>query len=205
MKKIMKKIVFKICLLCMVMAWLMAECNIDLVGIISSHKKDDISRAISGVVGEGMVYKYREVSDERIVYEYLIQDNKDAELINKLVEAVNEVLEERSKKGKNSIIEVDLVKEDDGRIGAMGMVAFFSNEYGSDNNTKVTSYLSKMVIYGDRDFEKPEESCYMEISTYTSLKGIKSLSIDKTVAKKAREEGIDWYEIWPELEYYEEF
>lgn len=188
----------------MIAAWLMTGCNIYFVGL-SSPQKDDISRAISEAVGTGMTYDFRGVSDGRIVYEYLIQDDEDKELINKLVEAVNEVLEEQSKKGKNNIIVIRLMGKDDGGKYVFGTYASLSNEYGEYNNKKKTSYLSELIVYGDSGFMKTEESCYREISAYTSLKGIKSLWIDENLAEQAGKEGIDFYEIWPELEYYEEF
>ncbi len=34
----------------------------------------------------------------------------------------------------------------------------------------------------------------------TGIEGIKHLRIDSEMQKKAEEQGIDWYEIWPDLE-----
>lgn len=36
--------------------------------------------------------------------------------------------------------------------------------------------------------------------TYTGIEGIKYLRIDSEMQKRAEEQGIDWYEIWPDLE-----
>jgi hypothetical protein len=46
---------------------------------------------------------------------------------------------------------------------------------------------------------------WSELSNYTYFKGIRSLSLPSEVQKKADEEGIDWYSIWPDLEGIETF
>ena len=48
-----------------------------------------------------------------------------------------------------------------------------------------------------------DDSIYNKASTYINLPDIKSLVVEKKIDQSAEEEGIDWYEIWPDLEYYE--
>ena len=44
---------------------------------------------------------------------------------------------------------------------------------------------------------------YNKAVTYINLPDIKRLCISKEIAHDAEENGIDWYEIWPDLEYFE--
>lgn len=48
-------------------------------------------------------------------------------------------------------------------------------------------------------------SPFDKLSTYINLPDIKSLAVSKKIAQIAEEEGIDWYEIWPDLEHYRVF
>ncbi len=44
-----------------------------------------------------------------------------------------------------------------------------------------------------------------EVSTYINLPDIKNLTVTEKIVQFAEDEGIDWYEIWPDLEHYEVF
>ncbi|MBD5486269.1 MAG: hypothetical protein HDR18_12245 [Lachnospiraceae bacterium] len=46
-------------------------------------------------------------------------------------------------------------------------------------------------------------SPYSKASTCSTLSDIRRLCVIKEIAQDAEEEGIDWYEIWPDLEFYE--
>ena len=47
------------------------------------------------------------------------------------------------------------------------------------------------------------ETIYSHAETYLQLKNIKILVVTPEIDKNAKENGIDWYEVWPGLEYYE--
>ena len=44
---------------------------------------------------------------------------------------------------------------------------------------------------------------YNEVSTYEDLKDIKSLILEVDINERMEEGGVDWYEIWPDLEHYD--
>lgn len=202
----MKKIVFKICLLCMIVAWLMAECNINPFKFISSNKKDDISRAISEAVGEEVYYmgRSKEVEDgvEYIEYVYVLCEVEDERLLAEMVNAVNEELEKQSKKGKLKHINLH-VEEKMGCYGCYTGIAHFSNYKVSEGPFAHTKLVYADIHGSDVENRESDDSRYDDISMYTSIEGIKWLRIRAALAKQAKEKGIDWYEIWPELEYYE--
>ena len=50
--------------------------------------------------------------------------------------------------------------------------------------------------------ESPE-AIYNHAETYLQLKNVKTLVVTPEIDRDAKENGIDWYEAWPELESYE--
>uniref|UniRef100_A0A0N5ACX0 DUF3396 domain-containing protein n=1 Tax=Syphacia muris TaxID=451379 RepID=A0A0N5ACX0_9BILA len=47
------------------------------------------------------------------------------------------------------------------------------------------------------------EAIYNQAETYLQLKNVKALIVTPEIDKDAKENGIDWFEVWPELESYE--
>ena len=43
----------------------------------------------------------------------------------------------------------------------------------------------------------------VRVSVYENLKDIKALIREVDINESMEEEGVDWYEIWPDLEYYD--
>ena len=43
------------------------------------------------------------------------------------------------------------------------------------------------------------DSIWDDLSIYTSFKGVKYLTVTDVIQQKADEQGVDWYEYWPEL------
>ncbi len=50
--------------------------------------------------------------------------------------------------------------------------------------------------------ESPE-AIYNHADTYLQLKNVKTLVVTPKIDRDAKENGIDWFEVWPELEHYE--
>ena len=81
------------------------------------------------------------------------------------------------------------------------VVAFISNYIASDKEkTKQLDELEYLCIIGTHDSIYNETSPYNEPSTYFNIEGIKYLEISKKIAEIAEEQGVDWYEVFPELE-----
>ena len=70
--------------------------------------------------------------------------------------------------------------------------------YSNDNSEQADyeGFYALSISY----FMNSEEESFKDPQTYTGIEGIKHLRIDSEMQKKAEEQGIDWYEIWPDLE-----
>lgn len=215
----MKKRIFKICISILILlaavraalrrgtriATIMIGC---LIIVVQSHEKkyepdDIISEAIYEAVGDKKVRYCGEqyskpgnlgVSGEIATYTYEIRDHEDANLLTNMVEAANAVMKEKKVKQKISItIREEFVSR--AYRSAVGLRNYYVSEEGYEQ------YETLQYLYiGETVFDS---SPYGKAETYTSLPDIKRLVVSREIAKDAEEEGIDWYEIWPDLEYYE--
>ncbi|MBD5477280.1 MAG: hypothetical protein HDR17_15095 [Lachnospiraceae bacterium] len=91
-----------------------------------------------------------------------------------------------------------MVIEEEFVSGAYRTAASLQNYYEGVDGYK--QYKSFQDLYIGETFSS---SSYSKASTYTTLPDIRRLCVIKEIAQDAEEEGIDWYEIWPDLEYYE--
>lgn len=169
------------------------------------YKPDDlISEAIYEAVGDekvrycGKQYKNPGnlgVSAEFVTYTYQIRDHEDANLLTDMVEAANAVI----KKDKTVMQKINLVIEEEFVSGAYRTAVSLRNYYEDKN--EYIQYKSFQNLYiGETVFSSGP---YGKASTYTTLPDIRSLCVIEEIAQDAEEEGIDWYEIWPDLEFYE--
>ena len=169
------------------------------------YKPDDlISEAIYEAVGDEKVrYCGKQlrnpgnlgVSAEYITYTYQIRDHEDANLLTDMVEAANAVI----KKDKTVMQKINLVIEEEFVSGAYRTAVSLQNYYEGVN--EYIQYKSFQNLYiGETVFSSGP---YGKASTYTTLPDIRRLCVIKEIAQDAEEEGIDWCEIWPDLEWYE--
>ena len=199
MKKRMPKIYTLILLL--LSSMIVAGCGEGFRADVNKRPDDDISEAIYEAVGRKKVYYYSKRSDnsEKIVfYEYLVHDYEDENVLTDMVEAVNEVREKENIENKISLVIREKIP------GGVEAVASLRNYYEGENGCEQYEMLQCLYITGtEHSFRRQQGSPYDKISTYINLPDIKSLVVSEKIAKTAEEEGIDWYEIWPDLEYYE--
>ena len=169
------------------------------------YKPDDfISEAIYEAVGDEKVrYCGKQlrnpgnlgVSAEYITYTYQIRDHEDANLLTDMVEAANAVI----KKDKTVMQKINLVIEEEFVSGAYRTAVSLQNYYeGVDEYIQYKSFQNLYI--GETVFSSGP---YGKASTYTTLPDIRRLCVIKEIAQDAEEEGIDWCEIWPDLEWYE--
>lgn len=168
---------------------------------VNKKPDDDISKAIYEAVGKKKVYYYSKRSDntERIViYEYLVHDYEDENVLTDMVEAVNEVMEQENIANKIRLVIREKIS------GGVEAVASLRNYYEGENGCEQYDTLQCLYISGtEHSFRRQQGSPYDKITTYINLPDIKSLIVTEKIAQQAAEEEIDWYEIWPDLEYYE--
>lgn len=173
-----------------------------LIPYEKNYKPDDnISEAIYEAVGDEKVRycgkKYINpgkmgVSGEFAIYTYQIRDPEDEDLLTDMVEAANAVI-----KGKKVAQKMKVVIEEEFVSGAYRTAVSVRNYYEEEDGYRQYDFFQNLYI-GQTIFDS-----YNKAETYINLPDIKRLCVSKEIARDAEEEGIDWYEIWPDLEYYE--
>ena len=89
--------------------------------------------------------------------------------------------------------------------GGSGGVCSMQNYIGlSNNEEKSVLEFSEMCVY-TISYQDISDPILMEPSTFIGVVGVKYLRVSKDMQEKADEAGIDWYEIWPDLEGIEVF
>lgn len=211
MKKIIGNLLIKICVIAA--ALLIAfRVFVIVIGCLliafrsyeKNHKPDDmISEAIYEAVGSKTLRYYGKqyskpgrlgVSGEIALYEYEIRDREAAPLLTNIVEAANSVIKE-----KKIIQKIDFDLREEFVSRAHRSVVHLSNYYVDEDGYEQYESLQILSICGSVVGDSP----YNKASTYINLPDIKRLYVTEKVAKDAEENGIDWYEIWPDLEYFE--
>ena len=162
---------------------------------------DEISKAIYEKVGKKVSYERRnETKYGALQYCYILLDNDDDDLLADMAEAINEVLVD------NDIGKIDLIIEEESHPFSHESVLSLSNynyklidPYHISDDSQY-GYLYYLSIYGN---DGNEDSSYNQPSSYPALEGIEYLRVIDKVNKNAEEEGIDWYEVFPDLKGYE--
>lgn len=166
---------------------------------VNEKPDDDISKAIYKAVGRKKVYyqdKNTYDSDEMVIYRYLIHDHKDENVLKDMVEAANAVMKEKETTEKKDLLLLDKVS------GRYEPVVSIRTYYEWQDECFQYESFQTLFIYGADQSTKSDNNPYDKLSTYINLSDIKCLAVSKKIAQIAEEEGIDWYEIWPDLEHY---
>lgn len=168
------------------------------------EKHDTVARAVHKQVGRKVSYWRKAISTDGIrQYMYSILDEEEKTLVD-MAETVDEVLKEKDIREKVVLV---IMEEWDGRDLLIPVINLSNyNEVvvgvSDDSDDYQSQSLNYLIIYGN---EGSKNSLYNQASTYINLKNIKYLRVVDVVNQNAKEEGIDWYEIWPDLEGYEVF
>ena len=173
------------------------ECWPDLEEVIIT---DDISHVVYHEVGSDYFYSLGNTFvNPEYRYSYLLGET-GAETISKFVKVINSVLEDKQKKVLISVFagipdERTDIYPDGRRLEEVFSLRNYSGS-GSGENT-VYDGLYELFIY---DPDTGDEQFFPDPAVYTGIEGIKRLQIGKQMQQRAEEEGIDWYECWPDLE-----
>ena len=84
----------------------------------------------------------------------------------------------------------------DGSGGACSMQNYIEL---SDGDDKTVLEFSEMCVY-TISYQDLSDPILTDPTTFTEVEGVRYLIVSKRMQEKADELGIDWYEIWPELE-----
>ena len=171
--------------------------------VVTIADNDDIVWAIHKKVGNKVDYRMKAVSKTEInQYYYRINDNQDENILSNMIDAVNAELAETDISKK-----VALVIEEEWDIQSVSTNVLRLSNYNenimglySTSDDSQCQYLYYLTIYGN---DGSESSLYNQPSSYPALEGIEYLRVIDKVNKKAEEEGIDWYEVFPDLKGYE--
>ncbi|MDE7177568.1 MAG: hypothetical protein K2O59_07090 [Lachnospiraceae bacterium] len=177
-------------------------CGEAFIREVNKSHDDDISKAIYEAVGRKKVHYWGKTSynsDETDTYEYLIHDYKDENVLKDMVEAANVVMKEKATTEKKDLLLLDKVS------GRYEPVVSIRTYYECQDECFQYESFQTLFIYGTDQSTKSDNNPYDKLSTYIDLPDIKSLAVSKKIAQIAEEEGIDWYEIWPDLEHYKVF
>lgn len=161
-------------------------------------KADDaISKAIYEKVGEKVSYEERnETKYGALQYRYILLDNDDKDLLPDMVGAINGVLDEESKK-----VDLCIVIVTPSALETVAVISNYDRDSEDIDDTRC-GYLYCLRIWGsDRD----DENLYNQAFTYPTMEGIEYLKVVEKVSKDAEKDGIDWYEVFPDLKGYEIF
>lgn len=157
-----------------------------------SLKPDDaVSRAVYDVLGKKADYHGKEEVDGRICYDYELE-KLEVETMSEFVKAVNSVLGDEQEKIK---IDVDIHIY----TYRSTFVCRLSN-YSDDSLEKADYDGLRSLSINDRLDELRSVYASEALTYYTGIKGIRQLEIGIQMQQRADEEGIDWYECWPDLE-----
>ena len=157
-----------------------------------NEKPDDaITMATYEAIGEEFYYLGKEQYTG--AYRYLIRhfDNKQQDVLCDAIAAINEIIRKEDVEEKVCII--------------------FCRELSGG----ATSNCLIMTNYSDDELEKPDceglqhliiTGCHYDdcmckkLNTYTSLSDIKYMEIDVNIQKKFKDEGMEWFDIYSNLE-----
>lgn len=150
---------------------------------------DNFSRAIYREMGDDIWYYHKEKGRSGEKKYYYIIEKCDKDTINRFTKVLS-ILGQKEKKKIAVYVKVE---------NTHGVESVLSlKNYTNDNSEQADyeGFYALSISY----FMNSEEESFKDPQTYTGIEGIKHLRIDSEMQKKAEEQGIDWYEIWPDLE-----
>ena len=148
---------------------------------------DKFSRAIYREMGDDIWYYYKDKGQSGEKEYYYIIEKCDRDTITRFSKVLNDLAQEEKKK-----IAIYVEVED-----PYGSESVLNLKNYSNNNSEQADYerfYALSISYPD--FEEGLRNP----QTCTGIEGIKYLRIDSEMQKRAEEQGIDWYEVWPDLE-----
>ena len=162
---------------------------------INKEADDRISQVIYDQLGTKLYYRGSSFDkrNEILYSHYVIVDYEDENLLIDTAETVNEMLKKYSINSRICLVIREIIP------GGTSSAVCLSNYYENDSEYESYETLQCLDIRGSEGgYER-----YNEVSTYENLKDIKALILEKRINKSFEEEGVDWYEIWPDLEHFD--
>ena len=150
---------------------------------------DKFSRAIYREMGDDIWYYYKDKGQSGEKEYYYIIEKCDRDTLTRFSKVLNDLAQEEKKK-------IAIYVKVENTHGVESVLSL--KNYSNDNSEQADyeGFYALSISY----FMNSEEKSFKDPQTYTGIEGIKHLRIDSEMQKRAEEQGIDWYEIWPDLE-----
>ena len=148
---------------------------------------DKFSRAIYREMGDDIWYYYKDKGRSGEKEYYYIIEKCDRDTITRFSKVLNDLAQEEKKK-------IAIYVEVEDPYGSESVLNL--KNYSNDNSERADYERFYALSISYPDFEEGLRNP----QTYTGIEGIKYLRIDSEMQKRAEEQRIDWYEIWPDLE-----
>ena len=148
---------------------------------------DKFSRAIYREMGDDIWYYYKDKGRSGEKEYYYIIEKCDRDTITRFSKVLNDLAQEEKKK-------IAIYVEVEDPYGSESVLNL--KNYSNDNSEQADYERFYALSISYPDFEEELRNP----QTYTGIEGIKYLRIDSEMQKRAEEQGIDWYEVWPDLE-----
>ena len=150
---------------------------------------DKFSRAIYREMGDDIWYYHKEKGRSGEKKYYYIIEKCDKDTINRFTKVLN-ILGQKEKKKIAVYVEAKFVH---------GLESVLNLKNYSNDNSEQADYEGFYALSTSYLDNTAQESL-KDPQTYTGIEEIKYLRIDSEMQKRAEEQGLDWYEIWPDLE-----
>ena len=150
---------------------------------------DKFSYVVCKEMGDDIWYYYKDKGRSGEKEYYYIIEKCDRDTITRFSKVLNNLGQKEKKK-------IAVYVEAKNTHGSESVLSL--KNYSNDNSEEADyeGFYALSISY----FKNSEEERLKDPQTYTGIEGIKYLEINTEIQKKAEEQGIDWYEIWPDLE-----
>ena len=150
---------------------------------------DKFSYVVCKEMGDDIWYYYKDKGRSGEKEYYYIIEKCDRDTITRFSKVLNGLGQKEKKK-----IAVYVKVENTHGVESVLSLKNYSND--NSEQADYEGFYALSISY----FMNSEEESFKAPQTYTGIEGIKHLRIDSEMQKKAEEQGIDWYKVWPDLE-----
>ncbi len=150
---------------------------------------DKFSYVVCKEMGDDIWYYYRKKGRSGEKEYCFVIEKCDRDTLTRFAKILNNLGQKEKKK-----IAVYLAIEN-----AHGLESALNLKNYTNDNSEQADYEGFYALSTSYLDNTAQESL-KDPQTYTGIEGIKYLRIDSEMQKRAEEQGIDWYEIWPDLE-----
>lgn len=157
-----------------------------LYELVSVEADDEFSEKIIYSVRDVFIYDGKNTSDNRTQYSFYFREwtQEDVAEFSRAIKENGDIVE-----GKAQIIVFE-------KIGGISIGAF-SLDNTSDDSLKIPDFDGFYRLRTNDYMFEGEPSYLLLIS---SIEGIRKLETTERFMEESERNGIDWYEVWPELE-----